>query len=85
MLAFFFVAGVEDLNDWHGKPLGDKAKEILPLVQAQIKNSGPHGLVPQPPKKDAREVHIDFAKIKLSSPPAYKKGDMVKSAWMNLF
>ena len=69
------MTDVEDKLDWHGKPLGPKADESLALVKSKIKNPGPHGVKSLPFPQDAPKV--DITKVKLSSPPNYKKGDKV--------
>ncbi|XP_042216320.1 transketolase-like protein 2 isoform X1 [Homarus americanus] len=67
---------IEDKENWHGKPLGAKAEDVIAHIQALIKNAGPNNLVPQKPlRENAPEVKI--SDIKLSSPPNYKKGDKV--------
>lgn len=64
---------IEDEENWHGKPLGAKAEEVLAHVEKQIKNNGPNNLVPQKPlHQDAPEV--DITNIRLQTPPSYKKG-----------
>lgn len=64
---------IEDEENWHGKPLGAKAEEVISHVEKQIKNSGPNNLVPQKPlHQDAPQV--DITNIRLQSPPSYKKG-----------
>ncbi|KAF4529183.1 hypothetical protein B566_EDAN016229 [Ephemera danica] len=64
---------VEDLENWHGKPLGDKAQSTIEHLQSLLKNSGPLQIHPQKPLvEDAPEVSI--ANIKLASPPNYKLG-----------
>lgn len=67
--------GVEDLLDWHGKPLGAKEEEALKAVNALIQNYGPHGIKPQPMTDDAPKV--DITQVKLSEPPNYKLGEKV--------
>ncbi|KAK4288546.1 hypothetical protein Pmani_038432 [Petrolisthes manimaculis] len=66
---------IEDEENWHGKPLGGKAEEVIAHVQSQIKNAGPNNLVPQKPlHSDAPEV--DISGIKLAT-PNYEKGSKV--------
>jgi transketolase len=67
--------GVEDLLDWHGKPLGPKADEALAAVKARIKNPGPHGIKPLPIVDDAPAV--DLSKVRLCEPPNYKLGEKI--------
>lgn len=67
---------IEDLDNWHGKPLGDKAESVIAKLESEIKNKGPSTLHPQKPlHDDAPQVNI--SNIALSEPPAYKKGDKV--------
>lgn len=67
---------IEDQENWHGKPLGAKAEEVIAHVEAQIKNSGPNNLVPQKPvNPDA--PNVDISDIKLASAPSYEKGSKV--------
>lgn len=67
---------IEDAENWHGKPLGAKAEEVISAIEGQIKNPGPNNLVPQKPlHEDAPKV--DISNIKLASPPKYNKGDKV--------
>lgn len=64
---------IEDAENWHGKPLGAKAEEVISAIEGQIKNPGPNNLVPQKPlHEDAPKV--DISNIKLASPPKYNKG-----------
>lgn len=67
---------IEDEENWHGKPLGSKAAEVIAHVESQIKNNGPNNLVPQKPlHQDAPKV--DITDIRLQTPPSYNKGDKV--------
>ncbi|KAB7507189.1 Transketolase [Armadillidium nasatum] len=68
--------GIEDEENWHGKPLGAKAEDTLAAIQALIKNSGPTQIVPQKPLKDDVPA-VNISNISLSSPPQYSKGDKV--------
>ncbi|XP_068208816.1 transketolase-like protein 2 [Palaemon carinicauda] len=67
---------IEDEENWHGKPLGGKAEEVIAAVEAQIQNAGPNQLVPQKPLKEDAPA-VDLKGIKLSSPPSYNMGDKV--------
>ncbi|XP_046817203.1 transketolase-like protein 2 isoform X2 [Vespa crabro] len=67
---------IEDLDNWHGKPLGTKANEIIQHLTGLLKNPGPLGLHPQKPLVDDAPV-IDISNIKLASPPSYKLGEQV--------
>ena len=65
---------IEDADNWHGKPLGDKADGVISHVEGQIKNSGPNQLMPQKPLADDAP-NVDISNISLASPPNYKKGE----------
>lgn len=74
LLQFFFV-DIEDLDNWHGKPIPkDRVDDILKDLQSliQVPNKT---LCPELPKDDASPA--DLSPIRLPSPPAYKKGDKV--------
>ncbi|CAB3361574.1 Hypothetical predicted protein [Cloeon dipterum] len=67
---------VEDEENWHGKPLGDKADATIEHLKSLIKNAGPLQLHPQKPLvEDAPATNI--SNIQLSSPPNYKLGQKV--------
>lgn len=67
---------IEDLDNWHGKPLGAKANEVIEHLTSLIKNPGPLELHPQKPLvEDAPK--IDISNIKLDTPPSYKLGEMI--------
>ncbi|XP_057367761.1 transketolase-like [Daphnia carinata] len=67
---------ISDELDWHGKPLGAKADEVIQAIEQQMQpgtsTGAPH--IPEP-VNDAPEVNIDD--VRLSAPPAYKMGEMV--------
>lgn len=67
---------VEDLDNWHGKPLTSKAQLALEAVKKLITQPGPHGLKPLPIQDDAPKV--TFPQVTLSKPPNYKLGDKVR-------
>ncbi|XP_051167470.1 transketolase-like protein 2 isoform X1 [Leptopilina boulardi] len=67
---------IEDLDNWHGKPLGAKANEVIEHLTTLIKNQGPLELHPQKPLvEDAPK--IDISNIKLDTPPSYKLGEAI--------
>lgn len=68
------VPGVEDLENFHGKALGDKGKAAVELLKKSMSNSGPHDLRPQPVTDTVPAVELD---AKLSEPPNYKIGQKV--------
>ncbi|XP_011647657.1 LOW QUALITY PROTEIN: transketolase-like protein 2 [Pogonomyrmex barbatus] len=67
---------IEDLDNWHGKPLGNKATEVIQHLTGLLKNSGPLGLHPQKPIVDDAPL-VDISNITLASPPNYKLGEQV--------
>lgn len=67
--------GVEDLEGWHGKALGDKAQGALDEINGRIVNKGPHNIKIQAPSGEVKAK--DLSKVKLSEPPNYKKGDKI--------
>ena len=78
---FFHSSGkyfpeVEDLENWHGKPLGKKAGLALEEMKKLITQPGPHGIKPLPIVDDAPKVTLPT--VKLSSPPNYTMGDKVR-------
>ena len=69
--------GIEDEENWHGKPLGAKSDASVQAIMENIVNKEKHHLCPQSPDKDLPVVA--FGSCKLSEPPNYKIGDMVSS------
>ncbi|XP_066158477.1 transketolase-like protein 2 [Euwallacea fornicatus] len=67
---------IENLDNWHGKPLGAESDRVIEHLNTLIKNSGPLQVHPQKPLKDD-VVPVDITNIKLTSPPDYKIGDNV--------
>ncbi|XP_029662177.1 transketolase-like protein 2 isoform X1 [Formica exsecta] len=67
---------IEDLENWHGKPLGNKANEIIQHLNGLLKNPGPLGLHPQKPLVDDAPL-VNISNITLASPPNYKLGEQV--------
>lgn len=70
-----FFPNIEDLENWHGKPLGDSAETVIKSLQELIKNKGQLSLGPSTPVDNAPKVSI--TNVKLASPPAYKMGEEV--------
>ena len=70
-----YYPNVEDLDNWHGKPLGKQSAAALEAVGKLITQPGPHGLTPLPFKDDAPK--IAFPQVTLSSPPDYEMGKKV--------
>lgn len=69
------LPGIEDADNWHGKPLGAKADECINILLNNIKNNRPAPQVTFPPTEDVAAV--DESPIALSEPPSYSLGDMV--------
>ncbi|XP_076344181.1 transketolase-like isoform X1 [Tachypleus tridentatus] len=70
------IPEIEDQENWHGKPLGDKADDAINGILKSISNQGCPQLCPQKPLKEDAPV-IDISNISLSEPPAYNIGDKV--------
>jgi len=66
---------IEDQDNWHGKPIGDKSPYVIKHLQSLIKNNGPTQLIPSKPAVEVPEANI--SNVKLASPPAYKLGELV--------
>lgn len=64
------VSGIEDKDDWHGKPLGDQAQAAIQALKDNIANQGPHDLLPSTPEEEVPEVNV--SNIKLSEEPQYQ-------------
>ncbi|KAF2884852.1 hypothetical protein ILUMI_21329 [Ignelater luminosus] len=69
---------VENLENWHGKPLGDRAEEVLQHLNSLLKNQNELHLHPQEPVKNEIPP-IDISNIKLASPPSYGKNEIVST------
>ncbi|XP_011150273.1 transketolase-like protein 2 isoform X2 [Harpegnathos saltator] len=67
---------IEDLDNWHGKPLGNKANDVIQHLTGLLKNMGSAGLRPQKPLMDDAPA-VDISNITLAAPPSYKIGDQV--------
>jgi transketolase len=70
-----FFPNIEDLENWHGKPLGASAEAVIKHLEGMIKNKGQLSLGPLPQVDNAPVVSI--ANVQLASPPAYKLGETV--------
>ncbi|KAK0162921.1 hypothetical protein PV327_006650 [Microctonus hyperodae] len=67
---------IEDLENWHGKALGNKADEVIAHLTSLIKNNGPLALHPQKPLVDDAPA-VNITNIKLDTPPNYKLGEQI--------
>lgn len=85
--------GIEDLDNWHGKPIPkDRVDELIAHLENQIQASG-KPLQAALPNEDAAPV--DPRPIYLLSSPEYKSGDKVitiptwfissKTMWLGFF
>ncbi|XP_013790218.1 transketolase-like isoform X1 [Limulus polyphemus] len=70
------IPGIEDEENWHGKPLGDKADDAINAIIKSMSNQGPPQLCPQKPLKEDAPA-VDISNISLSEPPSYNIGDKV--------
>jgi len=69
------LPGIEDAENWHGKPLGAKADEFIKGLCASVKNNSP---APQATFSPSESVPaVDDSPITLSEPPSYSLGEMV--------
>ena len=66
---------MENLDNWHGKPLSKKSGLALEAVKKLITQPGPHGLTPLSVVDDAPK--FSFPKVTLNEPPKYILGDKV--------
>lgn len=73
-----FFPNIEDLENWHGKPLGDKANEVIKHLEGLIVSSANAPVnPPKSPSKLKQAPAVDITNVKLSSPPNYKLGEQV--------
>ncbi|XP_037281371.2 transketolase isoform X2 [Rhipicephalus microplus] len=70
------IAGIEDSENWHGKPLGDKAPAAIEALEKRMVSKGPWKLAAQRPEKEDAPP-VDISNIRLSEPPNYKMGEKV--------
>ena len=73
--------GIEDEDNWHGKPLKDKAQAALDIIKSQISDHSPHKLGPQTVVDDAKSFKP--ITVKLSDPPSYTLGEKVTGFMFN--
>lgn len=78
-----FLSGIEDAENWHGKPLGAKAEEYLKSLANSIMNNKPAPQVTYPPSDNVAPV--DTSPISLSEPPKYSLGEMVRRYKFSFF
>jgi transketolase len=68
------IPGVEDKDNFHGKPMGKDAAAAIAAIQAEISNPGPHSLVPPAPTADLPPTNLT---VRLSEKPNYSMGKAV--------
>lgn len=68
--------GIEDKDGWHGKPLGDKAEEVIKALTQNISNNNISFEIKRPSNACP---NVDLKAVKLSEPPKYKLGDKVST------
>jgi transketolase len=68
--------GIEDKDAWHGKPLGDKAEQVIQALRQKI-STKTYDFTIKPPS-DVCPV-VNLKSVKLSEPPKYKIGDNVST------
>lgn len=65
--------GIEDQDNWHGKPLGNETDRVLAHLEGLLKNKGPYKYTI--PKPQTQPPTVSIQNIQLSSPPNYKIGE----------
>jgi len=68
-----YFPDIENLMNWHGKALGDKAASVVKHVESLIKNPAVKPSNIPAPILDS--PNVDITGVSLSDPPAYKLGD----------
>jgi len=68
-----YFPDIENLMNWHGKALGDKAASVVKHVESLIKNPAVKPSNIHEPILDS--PNVDITGVSLSDPPAYKLGD----------
>lgn len=64
------INGIEDEDNWHGKPIGAKSEAALEVLRKNIVNPGPHGISPAAPTMQV--APNDISNIRLSEAPNYE-------------
>lgn len=74
-----FFPNIEDLENWHGKPLGDKANEVIKHLEGLMVDSSAHAptLTVKSPSGLTAPPAVDITNVQLSEPPNYKLGDQI--------
>uniref|UniRef100_A0A1B6FDT1 transketolase n=1 Tax=Cuerna arida TaxID=1464854 RepID=A0A1B6FDT1_9HEMI len=69
---------IEDMVQWHGKPLGDKMELAVKNLESQLKHKGKYTVGAGLPELKNFST-ISRQTIKLSTPPEYKASDLVST------
>lgn len=75
-LSFLLLTGVEDLENFHGKALGDKGVKAIEEIE-KLLSSEKDVLKPKPAVEDAPKV-VTPEPVALSEAPSYAVGQKVK-------
>ncbi|KAG5895769.1 hypothetical protein JTB14_001617 [Gonioctena quinquepunctata] len=67
--------GIEDQDNWHGKPLGANTEKVLKHLRSLLKKEGPLKFTIPPPVAHVSPINI--SNIRLASPPSYKMGELL--------
>lgn len=69
------LPGIENLENWHGKALGDKSEAQVKHLQSLIKDPSAEHIKPLAPLSTVAPVNI--SNVHLSEPPSYTLGQQV--------
>lgn len=67
---------IEDLENWHGKPLGEHAAAVIEHLNTLIRNNGATQITPSSPQKESAKK-VNISNVQLATPPDYKLGETV--------
>lgn len=71
-----YFPGIEDLVEWHGKALGDKAETVLKYLKTLIKNPN-QTTIQRPVPEEPFPPALAEGPVRLDAPPSYKKDEKV--------
>jgi len=66
--------GIENMDNWHGKALGDKSQAVLKHLQGLIANGVSAPSIPSPL---TQVPELNLTNLTLSAPPSYKPTDSI--------